>query len=168
MMTPCRTVLLFTLTALVAACSTATPYQPETKGYGYSERKVESNRYTVTFSGNAQTPRRTVEDYLLYRAAEVTLANGYDYFVLAGQDTEADTRYNSSFIDYGGFGFYRWGPHFGTGVGVSTTTSTTTYEGKADIVMYKGSKAPGNVKAFDARQVKTSIEPRLKRPEQES
>jgi hypothetical protein len=167
MMTACRVVFLFGLTTIVIACATATPYQPEAKGYGYSERKVEPNRYTVTFTGNSQTPRKTVEDYLLYRAAEVTLANGYDYFVLAEQNTEADTRY-SHFVDYTGFGFYRWGPSFGTGVGVGTTTSTTTYEGKADIVMYKGNKAPENVKAFDARHVKQSIEPRLTRPGQAS
>lgn len=159
-----RTALLLVPFAWMAACATATPYQPATEGYGYSERKVESNRYTVTFSGNSQTPRQTVEDYLLYRAAEVTLANGYDYFVLAGQSTDADTRYHSSFIDHAGFGYYRWGPPYGFGVGVGTTTATTTYEGSADIVMYKGDKAPDNVRAFDARQVKTNIEPRLKRP----
>ncbi|MGH8529391.1 MAG: CC0125/CC1285 family lipoprotein [Nevskiales bacterium] len=155
-------------TALVlAACSTATPYRPLEDGYGYSERKVESNRYSVTFAGNSRTKRPVVEDYLLYRAAEVTLSSGYDYFVLAKQDTEADTRFHNTFVDYGGFGYYRFGPRFGTGVGVGvgTTSSTTEYEGQADIVMYKGKKLPKDVRAFDAREVKANIEPRVTRPE---
>jgi hypothetical protein len=160
-----RRFLAPTLLLVLTACATATPYQPQKDGYGYSERKVESNRYTVTFSGNAQTPRQTVEDYLLYRAAEVTLSSGYDYFILAEQDTEADTRHYTSFNT--GFGFYRWGPSsFDSAIGVGTTTTTTRYEGKADIVMFKGKKALENVKAFDARQVKENIEPRLSRPEQ--
>ncbi len=149
----------------LTACSSATPYRPLEDGYGYSERKIESNRYTVTFAGNSRTKRQEVEDYLLYRAAEVTLGNGYDYFVLAKQGTEADTRYSTSFVDYGGFGYYRWGPHFGTGIGVGTTSSTTQYEGQADIVMYKGKKLSKDVKAFDAREVKANIEPRITRPE---
>lgn len=162
----CRLCGTAALALVMTACGGPTPYRPLDDGYGYSERKLEANRYSVSFAGNSRTPRQTVEDYLLYRAAEVTLTNGYDYFVLARQDTEADTRYHSSFIDYGGFGYYRWGPHFGTGVGVGTTSSTTRYEGQADIVLFKGKKLPKDVKAFDARQVKDSIEPRLTRPEQ--
>ncbi len=157
--------IVCSLIVALTACGGATPYRPLENGYGYSERKLESNRYSVTFAGNAQTPRQVVEDYLLYRAAEVTLANGYDHFVLADQDTEADTRLYSNFVDYGGFGYYRWGPHFGTGIGVATTTSITQYEGRADIVMLKGKK-PADVKAFDARQVKANIEPRIERPKQ--
>jgi hypothetical protein len=152
------------LSFLLAACGGATPYRPLEDGYGYGERKLESNRYAITFAGNSQTPRQVVEDYLLYRAAEVTLANGYNYFIMADQDTEADTRYNSQIIDYGGFGYYRWGPRFGTGIGIGTTTSTTEYEGQANIVMFKGAKPAQDVKAFDAREIKANLESRITRP----
>ena len=65
---------------LVSACATETPYRPATgSGFnrtGFSERQVETNRFLVTFAGNSVTDRDTVERYLLYRAAELTLQHG--------------------------------------------------------------------------------------------
>ena len=69
----------------LAACATATPYQPAARNgdYGYVERKIEDNRYTIQFNGNSITERETVESYLLFRAAELTLQHGFDYFVVS-------------------------------------------------------------------------------------
>ncbi|WEK42740.1 MAG: hypothetical protein P0Y64_15400 [Candidatus Sphingomonas colombiensis] len=77
---------------LVSGCATETTYRPATgKGFyrtGYSDRQIESNRWLVTFAGNTVTDRDTVERYLLYRAAELTLQNGYDYFVMVDRTTD--------------------------------------------------------------------------------
>lgn len=71
----------------LSACVTATPYQPKApdaaQSGGYSETKLEADRWRVTFSGNSLTPRDSVENYLLYRAAELTLAQGKDWFMMA-------------------------------------------------------------------------------------
>src|SRR3546814_10822327 len=67
----------------LAACVSVTPYQPASKGYGYSEQRIENNRFRINFAGNSDTPKQTVETYLLFRAAELTLKSGYDYFVFA-------------------------------------------------------------------------------------
>jgi hypothetical protein len=40
---------------------------------GYSDQQIESNRFRVSFAGNSLTARETVERYLLYRAAELTV-----------------------------------------------------------------------------------------------
>ena len=69
---------LLTLAAaalLIAACATSTPYGPAEngKGYGFSDQRIESNRYRITFRGNSVTSRETVENALLYRAAELTV-----------------------------------------------------------------------------------------------
>src|ERR1700679_1252731 len=68
----------------LAACETATPYQPlnpaAASSGGYSDTKLEQDRWRVTFAGNSMTSRETVETYLLYRAAELTVAQGYDWF----------------------------------------------------------------------------------------
>jgi len=83
-------------TLLVAGCATATPYQPLRPGAaasgGFSERPIEQNRWAVSFSGNSLTDRSTVETYLLYRAAELTLSQGYDWFSVVDRMTERDTR----------------------------------------------------------------------------
>lgn len=147
---------------LLAACATPTAYQPARSGYGYSEQKIETDRYRVTFAGNSSTPRATVENYLLFRAAELTLASGYDYFALSDRSTEAETRYQQTVSGFGGFGRYYWGPV--TEIGVSTGIPITEYAADADIVMFKGEKTAGDLRAFDARQVLENLGPTVRRP----
>ena len=78
------------ITVTAGACTTTpTPYQPyraESAGGihgGYSDQRLAPNRYRVRFHGNELTSRERVETYLLYRAAELTVANGYDWFAIA-------------------------------------------------------------------------------------
>lgn len=156
--------LLLILPLALAACATATPYQPARDGLGYAEQKLESNRYKVTFSGNSKTAKQTVENYLLYRAAEVTLLNGYDYFVLAQQGTESETRYSQTFSGGFGGGFYSWYPRSAIGLGVGTSIPSTEYQAEANIVMFKGKKPADDVKAFAAREIKANLESLLVRP----
>ncbi len=92
----------------LGSCMTATPYQPAvgTGSYrtGYSDEAIESDRFRVSFAGNSLTSRETVERYLLYRAAELTLQKGFDHFVLVSRDTETKT---NTYVDQ------RWGPSYG-------------------------------------------------------
>src|SRR5207247_6272795 len=84
------------LAAGLAACATPTPYQPNLPGQqtsgGYSEIRVEPDRWRVSFAGNTLTSRETVEGYLLYRAAELTLQNGYEWFSIEDRHTDRDAR----------------------------------------------------------------------------
>ena len=113
---------------LTAGCATETAYRPATgQGFyrqGYSDRQVEPNRFLVSFAGNTATSRDTVERYLFFRSAELTLQQGFDYFVMADRDTDRQTRtYTTPGVGgpwgYGGFGGY-WGPswrYYGRGFG---------------------------------------------------
>ena len=47
----------------LVSCATATPYGPSDGRYGYSEQRIEDDRYRVTFSGNSSTSRETVERF---------------------------------------------------------------------------------------------------------
>lgn len=165
-----KTRLIPFLALALVACATATPYQPMRNGEGYADQKLEMTRYRITFAGNSQTPRQTVENYLLYRAAELTLNNGFDYFMLADRSTEADTSYNQTIQGSGGFGHFGYGRRggFGVGVGIGTSTPIKEYEAQADILMYKGTKPDSEVNAFDARQVKENLESVIVRPETET
>jgi hypothetical protein len=151
--------LLSALTLALAACATPTPYQAADKGEGYYDQKIESNRYRLHFAGNSSTPRQTVENYLLYRAAELTVANGYDYFITAEKSTQEDTRYEQTFG--GGFGYY-WFPH--AAFGISTAYPISAFDAQADIVMFKGKKPDNDPKAFDAHEVKDNLEATIVRP----
>lgn len=164
MRTLSSSLLLPALALTLAACATATPYQPSKDGQGYSEQRLESNRYKISFSGNSLTPRQTVENYLLYRAAEVTLQNGYDYFVMADSSTDTQTTYTQSFS--GGFGNYFWYPYPAPFYGASASTASpqTEYQAQANILVFKGDKPATDTKAFNAREVKANLESVIVRP----
>ena len=181
-------------TLMVAGCATETTYRPATgQGFnrqGYSDRQIEPGRFLVSFAGNSVTSRDTVERYLFFRAAELTLQNGYDYFVMADRDTNLQSRtYSTPGIGggwgYGGFGGY-WGPswrYYGRGFGWRTwdpwfgggfgggpwgndfdIRTIDRYEATAEIVMRKGPIPRDNLRAFDARAVVNSIGPSVVLP----
>jgi len=162
---PLKVFSLLSMALVLAACATTTPYQPAKDGKGYSEQRIESNRYRIAFNGNSSTPRETVENYLLYRAAELTLNSGYDYFVMSGTDTEARTRYSQGVSFIGSPFGYGWGFRSGLGVGVSTATPVTDYQAQAFVLMFKGAKPDQDPNAYDARAVRESLQPLIKFPE---
>ena len=85
--------ILFSIAAAtcLAACATPTPYQAAEDGrQGYAQTQIETNRFRVSFRGNSLTDRETTENYLLYRAAELTLESGYDYFTVVTRATDED------------------------------------------------------------------------------
>ncbi|MEM6489241.1 MAG: hypothetical protein AAF677_13415 [Pseudomonadota bacterium] len=155
----------------VAGCTEPTRYAPAVERDGYSDRPVETNRYQVSFSGNTRTSRETVETYLLYRAAEVTLAAGKDWFKVAERDTEAETRFRSFSTGFGrsGFGpfFYRSGFSHGFFGGVGTVNSRpiTRYEAYANILVFEGEKPVEDPAAYDARSVIETLGPQIVRPD---
>ncbi|MEY4556174.1 MAG: hypothetical protein RL093_1293, partial [Pseudomonadota bacterium] len=90
-----KPVLLATAAALaLSACATATPYGPAgvDSRYGYSDQRVDADRYRVSFAGNSVTSREQVEMALLLRAAEVTAESGYDWFSTVNRATDRDVR----------------------------------------------------------------------------
>ncbi|MBB5517747.1 CC0125/CC1285 family lipoprotein [Amphiplicatus metriothermophilus] len=156
--------------AALAACATSTPYQPAEsgRGYGFSEQRIEQNRYRITFRGNSATSRETVENALLLRAAEVTVSKGYDYFIVVEGDTEASRSYRTSaspaFFGRYGFGPYYGFPYYAYGWGWgypydSYTREITRYSAVAFITMHKGEKPQDNPQAFNAREVIENLRP---------
>ncbi|MEM6677499.1 MAG: hypothetical protein AAF675_06470 [Pseudomonadota bacterium] len=156
----------------LAACTEPTRYAPALEREGYADRPVETNRYQVSFAGNTRTSRDTVETYLLYRAAEVTLAADKDWFIVADKDTEAETRFRSFSTGFGstGFGpfFYRSGfrhGYFGGFGASSTARPITRYEAFANILVFDGEKPADDPAAYDARSVLENLGPLIVRPE---
>ena len=175
---------------VLSACATETAYRPATgTGYfrtGYSDRQVEPGRFLVSFGGNSYTARETVEQYLLFRAAELTVQNGGDYFVMVDRDTDRQTRtyttpgigggfgggwgrfggglWGPSWRYYGrGFGWRGWDPYWGDPFWDRSVDirQVDRYEASAEIVIGKGPKPRDNVRAFDARAVMATIGPSI-------
>lgn len=150
---------------LLGACSVATPYQPSDGGYGYSEQRIEEDRYSVIFTGNPSTPRATVQNYLLYRAAELTVQNGYDYFTMVDSDVERSTRYyTQGYAD--DFGYYDrfYSRHnirrlYRPGFYSANAYPVSEYSSIADIVMAEGDKPKDQPNAYDALDVLQQLQP---------
>jgi len=157
-----------TVALILGACATSTPYAPMDGRYGYAEQRIETNRYSVVFHGNSSTSRETVEAFLLYRAAELTLENGFDYFLVVERDTDVTRTYTSTGPDRSVYGYYRQGyhrfPYYAYGYPWSydsTVRERRRFEANAYILMRKGEKPKGDVRAFDARDVIENLRPRV-------
>lgn len=158
----------------LTACETygPTPYQPSTNRYqgGYSETRIENDRFRISFKGNSLTERDTVENYMLYRAAELTLQQGYDTFTMVNRDTDKRDRvrswpgYMSSRLSYvyfvprvGWIADYEpyWEPGY--------YDQVTNYEASSEITLGKGPKG-SDPNTFDARDVEKNLGPSIARP----
>ncbi|ASK87091.1 CC0125/CC1285 family lipoprotein [Sphingorhabdus sp. SMR4y] len=178
------------MTLLLLGCATATPYQPQIAGQrvsgGFLEERIDATHYRVRFAGNSLTSRDTVEGYLLYRAAELTVQSGYDWFRITDHTTETERR---SYVEhfpryepYYGSIYLNWRPHwryYRSGVWStwhpygrdpfwsidSTVRTVEQFEAEAEIVMRRGSKPADASRAFDAREVLADLGPTIKWPE---
>ena len=176
----------------LAACETATPYQPAppgptqaSNGYGYRDYRVDAAHWRVTFAGNSLTSRETVEKYLLYRAAELTLQQGADWFQTTDRHTERNTSYYGAgdpfyaspfwstygwgwrpYWGYGGaFGWRTWdpwrgGPFWANDIDIQ---QVNRFEASAEIVIGRG-PAPEGQRVFNAHEVVANLGPSIVRP----
>ncbi|MBM4254353.1 MAG: hypothetical protein FJ147_00470 [Deltaproteobacteria bacterium] len=69
----------------LAGCVTA--YRPENMTGGYTNLRLAEHAYRVRFKGNNYTSREKVEQFLLYRCAQLTRQLGYEHFVIVAEDT---------------------------------------------------------------------------------
>jgi len=155
------------LLVALAGCATPTPYQPAGPDGrdGYTVQRIETNRFRISFSGNSLTTRQMVDTDLLYLAAEVTLQNGYDYFLASDRSTDKSTSYQTtSTVPFAyAAGPYRHG-YPGVIGGSDLTTPITEYDAAAEIIAFKGTKPAADPQAYDARDVSTQLGPAILRP----
>ncbi|MCP4746323.1 MAG: hypothetical protein GY874_09315 [Desulfobacteraceae bacterium] len=80
-------ILLALLALILFGC--ATPYQKSGFEGGYSEAQLGENLFQVSFRGNGYTGLERITDFTLLRSAEVTLKNGFKYFVIVESDRKS-------------------------------------------------------------------------------
>ena len=173
---------------LAACTTTSTPYQPRVAGAhvgGYSEERVDLMHWRVRFSGNSLTSRETVERYLLFRAAELTLQHGGDWFDASNKDVERRMRFESRPASGDAPGAGRddvgyWRPHwlYHSGAGWRASDPAVDSEpwssppelrevdrfiATIDIEVGKGPRPEGR-QVYDAKQVKAEFGPTIVRP----
>lgn len=145
--------------AALAACATSAPYGAASRpgGAGYSEMRIENDRYRVTYRGAANAEE--ANNRALYRAAELAVQQGYDWFIVDQRVVEPGQRSGPNVsVGIGGGSYGR-----NTSVGVGTSVGIPIGGGaKADASLEarfgKGPK-PADVNAYDARQLLTTLRP---------
>lgn len=174
----------------VAGCATApaTPYQPYRSHSaggihgGYSEQQLAPDRYVVRFHGNSLTARERVEGYMLYRAADLTVQNGFDWFLLQDRNTEHNVHTivqpDPFYHPWFGAAYGPWRPYWnvympGRGwVGAYGNLSgdgldvrrIEAFEATAEILMRKGPVPADDSQAIDAHKVLSELGPTIERP----
>ena len=162
---------------VLAACAAPpTPYQPALgKGsYGFMEERLDERTWRVSFSGNASTDRGDVENYVLFRAAELAQLYEADGFVMINEDVERDITYygGGPYYPYGGFYFgqsyysrhHRSLSHFGYSYSARPSYGVSRYTGQATVRLYRDPAPEGLGPSYNARSVIDTLGPRIQRP----
>ena len=83
-----KCIAIIAISILICRCST--PYQPRSALGGYSSYQLSDNTYKVVFNGNQHTKAETVYNYLERRCAEITIDEGYKYFIIYEDSSYVD------------------------------------------------------------------------------
>ncbi len=145
---------------MLSAC--ATPYGKYGIAGGYTDSRIDENTFSISVDTNGFTNQQTTSMHAMYRAAELTVENGYDYFVIIN-DSKNPTGMTmnmpgSAHTTINSFG--------------STATARTTYTPGAAIPMvfpnstlviksFKGNKPTDAANAYDARSVMAYLGPQI-------
>ncbi len=157
------TLALVASTAALAACASLAPYGPQRGpgGQGFSEQRIESDRYRVTYNGvGAPGP---VADRALLRAAQLTTEQGYDWFEITqryidGRPDSAGGVRPSVGVGYGSSNYGGWrtsGTSVGVGLNFSGPSPTST---TLEVRLGRGQR-PDRAEAYDAREIQRSLRP---------
>lgn len=148
------------LAVTLAACETATVYQaaPRPGAVGYSDYRVEPGRYRIQFQGGDGAPSAQIRDYVLLRAAQVTLRDGYDWFRISDREGSVAPPRHQGSISFG-----IGGASFGGGGGVGGSVGTTVplgggpQIGRSIEIITGHAPIPADGGAYDARGVVANL-----------
>jgi hypothetical protein len=163
---------------VLSACATEGSYHANTAGVsdGYSETRLDETHWAVEFIGDPSASQETVESYLLYRAAELTVANGYDWFIPASQTLDSESEVVVTGARRVDSPVWRplwrhrnrtqWSDWMVRGASPSQPTQQTVQTvdrmaAREEISVGRGAPPAG---AFNAREVMASLEPSIVRP----
>jgi outer membrane protein TolC len=146
--------------SLAACATTPTVYQPALgpAAVGYSEYRIEPGRYRITFRGGPGAPVQQVSDYALLRAADLALAEGYDWFRVADRIVQQEGYGSGPRVSVGAGGA-DWGRRSSVGVGLGTSFDLgggPAFSQTLEVVMGKG-PPPRTADVYDARAIRNAI-----------
>ena len=169
-----KTRIMLVLAVLVmAGCASQPDYRQAKKGgFGYTESKLSDTQYRVHFKAKSSDKGKAM-DYAMLRAAELTLLEGYDWFVVTDRETLVDKEtvqatptagFSQRYARVTECGVltcrtsYHPTTQFETGVFVGGSQQSEI-ESILSIEMGKGTR-PTSATSFDAREVRDNLQPK--------
>jgi len=160
---PLLAVLSLTAASLSACATAPTVYQAATASnpIGYSEYRIEPGRYRITFQGGSNAAPEQVMDFALMRAADLAIAEGYDWFQVSDRSVRPTSSSSSPRVSFG-VGGGSFGSHSAVGMGVGTDfdvgggSSYGSPLATIEVFMGKGRK-PDSVDAYDAHALRQTL-----------
>lgn len=86
------------LAVFAVGCATPTPYQASSFAGGFSETQIAPDTFRIHFEGNGRTSLQQAQDFCSLRAAEVSIQNGFAYFVEVERKDENEILVEGSLI----------------------------------------------------------------------
>lgn len=148
---------------LGACASVPTPYGPAAvqSGYGFTEQRIERDRFVVRFRANAATSPEVARAHALRRAAEITLGEGYDWFQVVSRrvdEGQGGPAAPSVGVSVGGGGGSS-GSYGGVGVGLNFPVGGggEPTEAVLEVLLRPGQPAVSQPDAYNARAVLANL-----------
>lgn len=145
-----KNILIIITLLLVSACKTGN-YQEFTGGVGYQSSQINNNEYNVTYTGTQSTNIKKVNDFVLLRSAEITLEQGYKYFVIIdAKNNRNQSGHNQSDLNVVN------DRNYGVGQTGSWSNLSGTVDRKSEMTIMLYNKKPDSI-AYDANIILTAI-----------
>lgn len=167
---PIRALIAALAAAALFACAApqATVYKARDGGFGYAETRMEDGAWRVAFTGNRATRLETAENYVLYRAAEITLREHFERFAVIDREIGQQVERSQSFRDRPPGFDSRERRHDATLLPAdpffdNRMETTITYAARLIIRPYSGAAPAGAGRTWAARAVLDALGPAIKR-----
>ena len=161
-----KNILFVLISFAIIGC--ATSYQPMGATGGYEDTQLDENVFEVTFKGNGFASSQRVSDFAMLRSAELTIQNGYKYFIpisenkSSTQHTYVTPQTSTTNSDISGSANTYGNTTYGNAYG---TSNTTTYGGqqikfnkaKVNMRIICLKNKPSDVFSYNARFIIKSI-----------
>ncbi len=159
-----KKIIAIVMAAMLSAC--ATPYGKYGIAGGYTDSRIDENTFSISVDTNGFTNQQTTSMHALYRAAELTVENGFDFFVIASVANNStsmamampgSSTSNTAVNAYGSTAYART-----TTTYAPTTVVPMVFPNSTLIIKsFKGAKPEGAPNAYDARAVMKYLGPQI-------
>ena len=83
-----KNAILFLICLFVTGCATSY-HKAGFTGRGYQDEQLQADEFQVSFAGNSKLSQAKARQYALRRAAELTIEQGFDYFIVTNESAFA-------------------------------------------------------------------------------